>query len=118
MLRTVWGAVWDRGGGPGGGEVGSAVLEEDPGEPGPEGLRLGVVADEGAARRPALVVLDDGSQDDGVHETRKLLEATARRQGVRTEHIGSEADGDVARYAAMLSTGTYAATYLQLGQDG
>jgi hypothetical protein len=72
-------------------------------------------ADEGAARRPALVVLDDGSQDDGVHETRKLLEATARRQGVRTEHIGSEADGDVARYAAMLLTGTYAAAYLQVG---
>ena len=40
-----------------------------------------------------------------------------RRTGVRVETISSEADGDVARYAAMLSTGMYAAAYLQLGLD-
>jgi hypothetical protein len=34
------------------------------------------------------------------------------------ETISSEADGDVARYAALLSTGTYAAAYLQLGLGG
>ena len=72
-------------------------------------------ADGGVARRPALVLLDDLTGDPAVAETRDRLEQTARDHGVRVETISSEADGDVARYAAMLSTGTYAATYLQLG---
>jgi hypothetical protein len=74
-------------------------------------------ADGGPARRPALVLLDDGTGDPTVGETRDRLEQTARDHGVRVESISSAADGDVARYAAMLSTGTYAATYLQLGLD-
>ena len=73
-------------------------------------------SDDGDQRRPALVVLDDGSQDDAVRQTRAQLEESARRQGVRIEEIGSEAEGDVARYAAMLLAGTYAAAYLQVGQ--
>jgi hypothetical protein len=73
------------------------------------------VADGGLERRPALVVLDDGSPDPAVLETRSRLEETAHARGVRVETISSEADGHVARYAAMLSTGMYAATYLQLG---
>ena len=75
------------------------------------------VADGGVERRPALVLLDDGTGDPAVGETRDLLERTAHEHGVRVESISSEADGDVARYAAMLSTGTYAAAYLQLGTD-
>jgi hypothetical protein len=75
-------------------------------------------ADGGVTRRPALILLDDLTGDPTVAETRERLEQTARDRGVRVESISSEADGDVARYAAMLSTGTYAATYLQLGQDG
>lgn len=74
-------------------------------------------ADGGPARRPALVVLDDGAFDADALETRDRLEETARAAGVRVETIGSEAEGDVARYAAMLSTGTYAAAYLQVGQE-
>jgi hypothetical protein len=74
-------------------------------------------ADGGAVRRPALVLLDDGTGDPTVRETRERLEEAARDHGVRVESITSEADGDVARYAAMLSTGTYAAAYLQLGLD-
>ena len=73
------------------------------------------VADGGVERRPALVLLDDGTGDPTVAETRDRLEHTAREHGVRVETISSEADGDVARYAALLSTGTYAAAYLQLG---
>ena len=73
------------------------------------------VADGGVERRPALVLLDDGTGDPTVADTRDRLERTAREHGVRVETISSEADGDVARYAALLSTGTYAATYLQLG---
>jgi hypothetical protein len=72
-------------------------------------------ADGGVARRPALVLLDDGTGDPAAGETRDRLEQAAREHGVRVETISSEADGDVARYAALLLTGTYAATYLQLG---
>jgi hypothetical protein len=75
-------------------------------------------ADGGAERRPALVLLDDGTGDPAVRVTRNRLEQAARDHGVRVETISSEADGDVARYAALLSTGTYAAAYLQLGLGG
>ena len=68
--------------------------------------------------RPALVLLDDGSQDPAVAATRDTLVRAAQDHGVRVERITSEAPSDVARYAAMLSTGTYAATYLQVGLDG
>jgi hypothetical protein len=72
-------------------------------------------ADGGTERRPALVLLDDGTGDPTVGETRDRLERTAREHGVRVETISSEAEGEVARYAALLSTGTYASTYLRLG---
>ena len=38
-----------------------------------------------------------------------------RRTGVRVETVASEAATDVARYAALLATGTYAAAYLRVG---
>ena len=72
-------------------------------------------ADGGVEARPALVLLDEGSSDPAVRETREQLEEAARQHGVRVETISSEADGDVARYAAMLSTGMYAAAYIQIG---
>ncbi len=74
-------------------------------------------ADGGLERRPALVILDDGSPDPTVLETRERLEESANAHGVRVETITSEADGDVARYAAMISLGMYAAAYLQIGLD-
>lgn len=72
-------------------------------------------ADPGGELRPALVLLDDGSEDPAVTTTRDRLATTAREHGVRVETISSAAPGDVARYAAMLSVGTYAAAYLSLG---
>ncbi|WP_445256817.1 SIS domain-containing protein [Nocardioides aurantiacus] len=72
-------------------------------------------ADPGGDLRPALVLLDDGSDEPAVTTTRDRLAQAAREHGVRVETITSEADGDVARYAAMLSVGTYAAAYLSLG---
>jgi hypothetical protein len=75
-------------------------------------------ADGGQTRRPVLVVLDDQSEDPTVAQTRSRLSEAARAAGVREETVApldSGASGDVARYAAMLSTGTYAAAYLQLG---
>ncbi len=75
-------------------------------------------ADEQTERRPALLILDDGSIDPAVVQEREHLTRVAREHGVRVETIGSEAGSDVARYAAMLSTGMYAAAYLQIGLGG
>ena len=74
-------------------------------------------ADEAQQRRPALVLLDDESTDPVVIETRDRLVRAARDAGVREERIASSAPSDVARYAAMLSTGNYAAAYLRVGLD-
>jgi hypothetical protein len=34
------------------------------------------------------------------------------------ETVTTEADGDVARYASLLATGTFAARYLEIGISG
>jgi Bacterial phospho-glucose isomerase C-terminal SIS domain len=67
---------------------------------------------EDGVRRPALVILDDGSEEASVREQRGRLVAAAQERRVRVERLASDAGSDVARYAALLSTGTYAATYL------
>jgi hypothetical protein len=79
----------------------SADVFADPFEDGDEG-----------ARRPALVILDDGSEGASVREQRGRLVAAAQERRVRVERLASDAGSDVARYAGLLSTGTYAATYL------
>ena len=73
-------------------------------------------ADGGAERRPALVVLDDGRRDPAVPETRDRLDGDrAGRTASASRRSPRGRTGDVARYAAMLSTGTYAAAYLRVG---
>lgn len=72
-------------------------------------------ADEVAEPRPSLVILDDGSPDPVVAETRGRLQAQADATGVRVETVTSDADGDVARYASLLATGNFAARYLEIG---
>ena len=72
-------------------------------------------AETGDDPRPSLVLLDDGYGDAAADETRDRLRATAEEHGVRVETITSRADGDVARYAALLATGSYAAAYLRIG---
>lgn len=69
----------------------------------------------GGDLRPVLVVLDDGADDPVVREQRGRLQAAAAERGVRVETVSSEATGEVARYASLLLTGTYAAEYLRLG---
>ncbi len=71
--------------------------------------------DEGRSRRPALLVLDDGSEGASLREQRGRLLAEAQARHVRVERLASDAGNDVARYAALLSTGTYAAAYLGVG---
>lgn len=65
--------------------------------------------------RPALVVLDDGTEDPSVREQRGRLVHAAQTQGVRVETVASDARTEVARYASLLATGTYAAAYLGVG---
>jgi hypothetical protein len=72
-------------------------------------------ADDDGDLRPSLVILDDGSPDPVVADTRERLVRRADERGVRVETVTTEADGDVARYAALLATGTFAASYLRVG---
>ncbi|SFB75359.1 phospho-glucose isomerase C-terminal SIS domain-containing protein [Nocardioides terrae] len=70
---------------------------------------------DGAGPRPVLVVLDDGADDPVRHEQRSTLTRAADERGVRVEVIAAEASSEVARYAELLLSGTYAAEYLRIG---
>lgn len=74
--------------------------------------------DETSELTPALVILDDGSEEASVREARGRLVVTAQERGVRVETITTAASSDVARYAALLATGRYAAAYLGVGLSG
>jgi hypothetical protein len=67
--------------------------------------------------RPALLILDDGSADASVREQRGRLTVAAQERVVRVETVSTDAANDVARYASLLATGTYAAAYLGVGLD-
>lgn len=73
------------------------------------------VAEGGSELRPALVVLDDGAEDPVTREQRGRLRAAATERGVRVETVTTEATSEIARYASLLLSGTYAAEYLRLG---
>jgi hypothetical protein len=65
--------------------------------------------------RPALLVLDDGSDSPAVREQRGRLAAEAEERGVRVETLTSTAPGEIARYASLLGQGRYAAAFLGIG---
>ena len=68
----------------------------------------------GGERRPVLIVLDDGAEDAVVREQRGRLRAAAAHAGPgRDRH--DRRRSEVARYASLLLSGTYAAEYLRLG---
>ena len=69
----------------------------------------------GGDLRPMLLVLDDGTEDPVVREQRSRLQAAAASRGVRVETVTTDAATEVARYASLLLSGTYAAEYLGLG---
>jgi hypothetical protein len=68
-----------------------------------------------AERRPILVILDDGSDEAPVREQRGRLVAAAAERDIHVETVAAEAGNEFARYAALLSTGTFAAAYLGVG---
>lgn len=72
-------------------------------------------SDSGAELRPMLVVLDDGAEEAVVREQRGRLLAAAAARGIRVETVTTDAPTEVARYASLLLSGTYAAEYLRLG---
>ncbi len=65
--------------------------------------------------RPVLVVLDDGSSEGTAREQRDRLVETAQEHRVRVETISVTVGNEVASYASLLATGTYAAAYLGVG---
>jgi len=65
--------------------------------------------------QPSLLVLDDGSEEASVREQRGRLTHAAQSHGVRVETVTSQAGNEVARYASLLATGRYAASYLAVG---
>ncbi|MFS3129031.1 SIS domain-containing protein [Nocardioides sp. Bht2] len=71
-------------------------------------------ADEPTDLRPVLLVLDDGSDDPVVREQRGRLLAAASSRGVRVETVETSAASEVARYASLHLSGSYAAAYLRL----
>ena len=73
-------------------------------------------ADGAAERRPMLVVLDDGAEDPVVREQRgRLLRGRASPRRTRRDRRRPRRRAEVARYASLLLSGTYAAAYLGLG---
>jgi hypothetical protein len=76
--------------------------------------------DDPAELRPALVVLDDGSDDPSVREQRGRLVTEAEGRRIRVQDLSSAAPGELACYASLLHQGRYAAAYLgiALGRPG
>jgi hypothetical protein len=74
--------------------------------------------DEAGQPRPALLVLHDGTEEATIREQRGRLSSTAQAHDVRVEKIEAVEGSEMARYAALLNTGLYAATYLGIGLSG
>ena len=75
---------------------------------------LAADADDGDLRS-VLLVLDDGSDEVPVREQRTRLEEAAHDHDVRVETVAATDGEAVARYAALLATGTWASAYLRVG---
>ena len=73
-----------------------------------------VVFDHGCTGMRGIVAFDRGTAGE-LAQHRAGLVRQADDRGVRVETVTTEAEGDVARYAALLATGTFAARYLRVG---
>jgi len=72
-------------------------------------------SDDGGELRPMLLVLDDGTEEALVREDRGRLLAAAEARGVRVETLTADEPTEIARYASLFLSGSYAAEYLRLG---
>lgn len=66
-------------------------------------------------RRPALVILDDGSGDQLTSAAQHALTETADRADIRVCLVQHAQGGDLDRYAGLLQTGLFGALYLAVG---
>lgn len=66
-------------------------------------------------RRPALVILDDGTGDQLTMTAQYGLRDAAERADIRVCPVFCTSGGDLDRYAGLLQTGLYAAVYLAVG---
>lgn len=71
--------------------------------------------DEPDPLRPGLLILDDGTEEASIREQRGHLTSVANARDVRVQTIRKDEGSEMARYAALLNTGLYAATYLGIG---
>lgn len=65
--------------------------------------------------RPSLLVLDDGADSPSIRLERDRVVGAAERSAVRVHEVRAAEGPDVGRFAALLSTGRFAAAYLALG---
>jgi len=65
--------------------------------------------------RPALVLLDDASEGHVVREQRGRLTAAAQARDVRAHRVAGTQGPPIARYGALVATGSYSACYLAIG---
>lgn len=65
--------------------------------------------------RPSLLVVDDGTEEASVREQRGRLATLAAAHDVRVRTIDATQGPVMARYAALVNTGLYAAIYLGVG---
>ena len=68
--------------------------------------------------RPVLLVLDDGADAAQLREERGRLLSAAQSSGVRVETLRADQGSSTARYASLLSRGSYAAAYVGVGLGG
>lgn len=66
-------------------------------------------------RRPCLVVLDDGTDDDLLRAEQHRLTEAAERNDIRVCVVRHAEGVEVERYAGLLQTGLYASVYLAIG---
>lgn len=66
-------------------------------------------------RRPALVILDDGTTDQLTAAEQNRLREVADSADIRVCLVRQTFGGDLDRYAALLQTGLYGAIYLSIG---
>lgn len=71
--------------------------------------------DQGAERRPSLVIVEDGLGDAAADEERDLLEQHAQAADIRVSCLEHTADSELVRYATVLQKGRFAAAYLGIG---
>ncbi|MBK8447794.1 MAG: hypothetical protein IPL41_14230 [Micropruina sp.] len=72
--------------------------------------------DEGVdERRPGLVLVDDGLDDEASAEARERLHLTAEAVDIRVTRLTATTDSVMERYATLLLTGLFGAAYLQIG---